>query len=254
MYYLRVLDSDYYQTTKYYDDRDEALKDFEIFKAHGFFIRGYLIDALTLLIIDDFDKLDKNSLPFQKGVNKRELYLVFQVILSLGRFMKQLKFRKNEFFSRPPVKKFSEYEDEYKLCEDPDSKDYDKLVKVGTINIQEEIQSYEDCALDKILDKYLDQVDDFSVEVDKDVVYENTVPDLADLGAEYSRVDELKEKYGLDDSLGYDEVISVLKAKKVELDSALLKAQDKLDKEKKNNEKTQNEQEKKQKRFQKQCT
>ena len=64
MYYLRVLDSDYYQTTKYYEKRDEAVEDFEIFKAHGFFIRGYLMEVETLLLIDDFDKIKLESLPF----------------------------------------------------------------------------------------------------------------------------------------------------------------------------------------------
>ena len=169
--------------------------------------------------------------------------------------MKEIKFRINEFYERPPVKQFSEYEDEFQLCEDPDSKDYLKLVKVGQVNCQEAIQSYEDCALNKILDKYLDQrgnLPDFPVleKDDSGVVYERKEPDLADLGAEYERMEKLKEKYGLDDSLGYDDVIKELQSRKVKIGS-LIDNLKKQYEEKKKNEKTQNEPQGKQEAIQK---
>lgn len=160
--------------------------------------------------------------------------------------MKKIEFRINEFYDRPKMPEFSEYEDEWQLCEDPDSKDYLKLVKIGQVNCQEAIQSYEDCALDKILDKYLDQrgnLPDFPKleQVESDVVLERKEPDLADLGAEYERIEKLKEKYGLDDSLGYDDVIKELQSRKVKVGSLINEVNNNLIKEKKKNEKTQDE-------------
>ena len=64
MYYLKVLDIYYYFTSKYFNDRDEAFEEFQMFKASGDYIRGYLISAETLLILDKFDKEDEKELPF----------------------------------------------------------------------------------------------------------------------------------------------------------------------------------------------
>ena len=108
--------------------------------------------------------------------------------------MKKIIYRTNEFFERDKPQEFSEYEDDYELCEDPESPNYDKVLVVGKTNIQEKIQSSENCALNKILDKYLDQLPNMAIEVDNSETFENYKPDLADLGAEYSRVEELKEK------------------------------------------------------------
>lgn len=158
--------------------------------------------------------------------------------------MKKIIYRTNEFFERDKPQEFSEYEDDYELCEDSESPNYDKVIVVGKTNIQEKIQSSENCALNKILDKYLDQLPNMAIEVDNSETFENYKPDLADLGAEYSRVEELKEKYGLDDSLGYEETIEELQRRKASLDSLILEAQkksQKVIKEDKKNEKTQDE-------------
>ena len=158
--------------------------------------------------------------------------------------MKNIKYRTNEFFERDPGQEFSEYEDDYALCEDETSKDYDQVIVVGQTNIQEKIQSSEGCALDKILDKYLDQLDLNAVPVDTSgEVEENYKPDLADLAEEYSRVESLKEKYGLDDSLGYDETIRELNRRKQDIDSLILEAEKRnlLDKESEKDDKTQDE-------------
>lgn len=152
--------------------------------------------------------------------------------------MKEIQYRKNEFYERSfKGQEFSEFEDELQLDEEKD-----EIVVVGKINIQERIQSSEDCALDKILDKYLDVLPDVKVEVDNDTVYEHSTPDLADLGAEYERVEQLKEKYNLDPALSYEQTLQALKDEKAKLDAYLLKASQGGDEE---HETTQDEQEKK---------
>lgn len=148
---------------------------------------------------------------------------------------KKIKFRVNEFYERAPVPVFTEEEDEFQLDEENDC-----LVKVGVINLQEKIQSNEDCALDKILDKYLDTDDARELSkikaapIDPNLVHENYRPDLADLGAEYERVENLKEKYGLDPYLSYEETLKALQGKKKDLDAYILKLEKEKEIEKKN--------------------
>ena len=162
--------------------------------------------------------------------------------------MLKLKYRKNEFFERPAVPEFSEYEDELEYDEENDT-----LVVVGRINCQERIQSSADCALNKILDKYLpEQIvqslkDKNPIGVDNEHVFERApAPDLADLGAEYERLEELKEKYNLDPALDYDKVLPELRKRKVNLDNFIHEAEEASKKsvnvkESKKDEKTQNE-------------
>lgn len=127
----------------------------------------------------------------------------------------KVKFRVDHVFERPKVPIFDRYEDEYKL--DPVN---DKLVKVGKIDTQEIIESSMDCALDRILDKYMpEQVDKFinSHVINVEGTHERVNNDLADLGAEFERVEHLKQKYDLDESLSYFETLNKLKDLQLEV-------------------------------------
>lgn len=77
----------------------------------------------------------------------------------------------------------------------------DCLVVVGTIDIQEKIQSNADCALDKILDKFIlhDNIDNHVVQLVNDEAYDcsNIDFDLSELGKAYEQLDILKEKYNV---------------------------------------------------------
>lgn len=142
----------------------------------------------------------------------------------MTREVKPIKYRFNEFY-QPRFKGsvFSEEEDELALDEEKD-----QIVVVGKVNIQEAIQSHEDCALDKILDKYLNEDGEFTgnrpeILPDNGVLHEHKNPDLADLGEEYERVEILKEQYNIDPALSYEQTLQALKNKKAELDAYLLK-------------------------------
>lgn len=77
----------------------------------------------------------------------------------------------------------------------------DCLVKVGDINVYELIQSNADCALDKILDKFLmrDNIDNHVIQLVDDKPYEvqNIAFDLSDLGSAYEKMDNLRERYNI---------------------------------------------------------
>lgn len=115
---------------------------------------------------------------------------------------------------------FSDLENDYLF--DKESK---TLVKVGQINIQEKIQSNEGCALDKILDKFID----FGV-VDSGLLNNGVRKprlDLAQLGEIYSQADYYKSKYGLDETLTPEEVfksvIELEKSNKSNIDTLVKK-------------------------------
>lgn len=94
---------------------------------------------------------------------------------------------------------FSNLEDDYLF-----DKETKTLIKVGQINIQEKIQSNEGCALDKILDKFID----FGV-IDSGVLNNGVRKprlDLAQLGEIYSQADFYKTKYGLDENMSPEDV------------------------------------------------
>lgn len=152
----------------------------------------------------------------------------------------KIKYKTCEYISLPL--EFSEMEDEFKLNEKTG-----QLEKVGVINCQEIIQSNEDVALNKILDKYMPETimqiaNQQKVEVDPNIVHEHFKPDLSDLGAEYERLELLKEKYDLPDSMSYDKVLESLKNKKTSLENDILKivnkskGKEETDNEKKTNE------------------
>lgn len=149
----------------------------------------------------------------------------------------KIKYRTDHCFERVGSV-FSDCEYEYQLDEEQK-----KPVVVGIVNIQERIQSSEDCALNKILDKYLDVLPNVKVETDEATEYTRHNPDLADLGAEYERVYALKEAYNLDPKLSYADTLVELKKMKSNIDNVILKAQEQALKNKEvSNEKTQIEQ------------
>lgn len=106
--------------------------------------------------------------------------------------------------------KFSEFEKDYILDNEKKC-----LVETGKTNVQEKIQSHADCALDKVLDTFLDprfngQVPVFSTDF-LNVVDAPVLQSKLDAQLEaYAYFESLKQKYGLDPTLTYKEVISKL--------------------------------------------
>lgn len=121
---------------------------------------------------------------------------------------------------------------EYKL---DSSKDV--LVKVGDINVYELIQSNADCALDKILDKFLmrDNIDNHVVQLVDDKPYEcaNINVDLSDLGSAYEKMDVLREKYNIPANYSsFGDIVNYLQSIKNEVDKrAFQLEQEKVQKE-----------------------
>lgn len=144
--------------------------------------------------------------------------------------MKKIKYRINEFYKRESVPEFSQYEKDYKLDEKTN-----ELIEAGEKDLQAEIQSFEECALDRVLDRFLKgdvlAAQQLQPKEEQMGTYERMQFDLADLAEEYERVYELKEKYHLDDSLSYSEVMNVLKDKQVALSSRITKLQEEKEKE-----------------------
>ncbi|QCS36602.1 hypothetical protein [Capybara microvirus Cap3_SP_478] len=99
----------------------------------------------------------------------------------------------------PYTQSFNEVEDEWALNEKTGD-----LEVVGKINVQEQIQSFDTCALDKILDKFLSGQlpEDYYNVSEVNTIYDATVRnDLARLGDLYAEADKLKQKYDLDPTL-----------------------------------------------------
>lgn len=114
---------------------------------------------------------------------------------------------------------------EYKL---DSSKDV--LVKVGDINVYELIQSNADCALDKILDKFLmrDNIDNHVVQLVDDKPYEcaNINVDLSDLGSAYEKMDALREKYNVPANYtSFGDIVNYLQSIKNEVDKRAIQLQ-----------------------------
>lgn len=107
---------------------------------------------------------------------------------------------------------------EYKL---DSSKDI--LVKTGDINVYELIQSNADCALDKILDKFLmrDNIDNHVIQLVDDKPYEcaNINVDLSDLGSAYEKMDTLRERYNIPANYtSFGDIVNYLQSIKIEVD------------------------------------
>ena len=121
---------------------------------------------------------------------------------------------------------------EYKL---DSSKDV--LVKVGDINVYKLIQSNADCALDKILDKFLmrDNVDNHVIQLVDDKPYEcaNINVDLSDLGSAYEKMDLLRERYNIPANYSsFGDIVNYLQSIKNEVDKrAVQLQQEKIQKE-----------------------
>lgn len=88
------------------------------------------------------------------------------------------------------------------------------LVQVGEINIYEKIQSNANCALDKILDKFLEpDFEDMSVKTDD--VMEIKHYDLIDLAEMIEDTQVVKNKLKLSDNMSIRDVINLLKSKSI---------------------------------------
>lgn len=88
------------------------------------------------------------------------------------------------------------------------------LVQVGEINIYEKIQSNSNCALDKILDKFLEpEYEDMSIKTDQ--VMEIKHYDLIDLAELLEDNQVIKSKLKLSDNMSIRDVINLLKSKSV---------------------------------------
>lgn len=110
--------------------------------------------------------------------------------------MVKIKYRTCEYDTKDFVQKFDYIINDYAYDNAKDC-----LVVVGTIDIQEKIQSNADCALDKILDKFIlhDNIDNHVVQLINDEAYDcsNIDFDLSELGKAYEELDILKEKYNV---------------------------------------------------------
>jgi hypothetical protein len=110
--------------------------------------------------------------------------------------MVKIKYRTCEYDTKDNAQKF-----EYIINDYAYDNAKDCLVVVGTIDIQEKIQSNADCALDKILDKFIlhDNIDNHVVQLINDEAYDcsNIDFDLSELGKAYEELDILKEKYNV---------------------------------------------------------
>lgn len=110
---------------------------------------------------------------------------------------------------------FNSKELEYKL-----SKDGLSLEVVGEIDVQEKIQSFSSCALDKILDKFLDvsnYVNPNAKITDEVFDYTDLKSDLADLGDLYDKAEFYKEQFDLPLEYSANEVYKWLDSKSQEL-------------------------------------
>lgn len=95
------------------------------------------------------------------------------------------------------------------------------LVETGFKDLVKEINSYADCALDKMLDKFLESSFEFQNQYEihddgsvRDLTFNN---DLASLGDVYEQVDLLKEKYGLDVNMSINDVYKFIEMKKAQI-------------------------------------
>lgn len=110
---------------------------------------------------------------------------------------------------------FNSKEPEYKL-----SKDGLSLEVVGEIDVQEKIQSFSSCALDKILDKFLDvsnYVNPNAKITDEVFNYTDLKADLVYLGELYDKAEFYKEQFDLPLEYSANEVYKWLNSKSQEL-------------------------------------
>ncbi|QCS37086.1 hypothetical protein [Tortoise microvirus 51] len=115
-----------------------------------------------------------------------------------------MKYRKADYLEKAPFEGtvYSPYENEYVLNEETE-----ELEIVGQINVQEQIQSHEGCALDKIFERFLGDVpQSVPSATPVDGVYDTTqrITDLAELG----KICDIAEGYRRNNNLSADMSIS----------------------------------------------
>lgn len=117
-----------------------------------------------------------------------------------------MKFKTIHDYKSAPPQRFLPYSPEWKYSENQGMP-----VKVGTKDDQAFIQSYEDCALSKIFDKFLpEDFDEFAANFGKKIEVDLTSPavlaeearaDLDYIAEVANGIDELREAYGISDDL-----------------------------------------------------
>lgn len=137
----------------------------------------------------------------------------------------KIVYRTCEYDTNLITQTFDYIRPEYKL---DSSKDV--LVKIGDINVYELIQSNADCALDKILDKFLmrDNIDNHVIQLVDDKPYEcaNINVDLSDLGSAYEKMDALREKYNVPANYtSFGDIVNYLQSIKNEVDKRAIQLQ-----------------------------
>lgn len=90
-----------------------------------------------------------------------------------------------------------------------------ELEVVGKIDTFEQIQSYKDCALDNILERFMGDVTDKDVDLsdffNKSNLYEkDTRTDLEILQSYYEQVEELRQKFNISDYVDTADVFAVI--------------------------------------------
>lgn len=133
----------------------------------------------------------------------------------------------NEKVVKPFTQKFRSVYPTYEL-----DKKINKLVETGTRDVQKEINSHRECALDLMLDKFLDREKEFKqqydvVDGDGVVEYKSSTLDLAELGDALELADIYREKYGLPLSSTPQEVFSYVKQKELEINAKIKSLQEK---------------------------
>lgn len=125
---------------------------------------------------------------------------------------------------KKPIKKFAQSFKSVVPTYQLDEKTH-KLVETGFRDIQKEIDSYADCALNKMLDKFLNVEDKISEQfnvVDTDEVVETANNfDLADLGEALEVAEIYREKYGLPLSSTPHEIFAYIKQKEKDVNSKI---------------------------------
>ena len=117
-----------------------------------------------------------------------------------------MKFKTIHNYKSAAPQEFTQYSDEFKYSENEGAP-----VLVGQKDDQALIQSYEDCALSKVFDKFLpEDFDEFAANFGKKIEVDLTVPavpaeaaraDLDYIAEVANGIDELREAYGISDDL-----------------------------------------------------
>lgn len=117
-----------------------------------------------------------------------------------------MKFKTIHSYKSAPPQEFSQYSDEWKYSENEGAP-----VLVGKKDDQALIQSFEDCALSKVFDKFLpEDFDEFAANFGKRIEVDVTAPaipaeearaDLDYIAEVANGIDELREVYSISDDL-----------------------------------------------------